>query len=112
MKLKLNSYAKINLSLDVLKKREDGYHEIKSVMQQIDLSDELLIDENKNGVIISCNDDKVPLDERNLVYKAWEKLSKLVNTKLGIRVHINKRMPVASGLAGGSSNCATTLKAL
>ena len=112
MRLDLDSYAKINLSLDVVKKREDGYHEIRSIMQQINLRDTLWIDENKNGVIITCDEEQVPDDERNLVYKAWKELSKLAKTKTGIRVHIRKRIPVAAGLAGGSTNCATTLKAL
>ncbi len=112
MKLQLDSYAKINLSLDVVRKRYDGYHEIRSVMQQIDLSDQLSFSENKNGVIITCDNDQVPVDKSNLVYKAWEELSKLAKTKIGIRVHIKKRIPVAAGLAGGSTNCATALKAL
>lgn len=112
MKLQLDSHAKINLSLDVVRKRDDGYHEIKSIMQQIDLRDFLSISENKNGVIITCDNDQVPVDESNLVYKAWEELSKLLNTNIGIRVDIKKRIPVAAGLAGGSTNCATTLKAL
>ena len=112
MKLQLDSYAKINLSLDVVRKRDDGYHEIKSIMQQIDLSDQLSISENRNGVIISCDNDQVPVDESNLVYKAWEELSKVAKTEIGIRVHIKKRIPVAAGLAGGSANCATTLKAI
>lgn len=112
MRLDLDSYAKINLSLDVVRKREDGYHEIRSVMQQIDLRDTLSIAENKNGVIITCDKDQVPVDESNLVYKAWEEVSKHAKTKIGIRVHIKKRIPVAAGLAGGSANCATTLKSL
>lgn len=112
MKLQLDSYAKINLSLDVLRKRDDGYHEIKSIMQQIDLADQLSITENKSGVIITCDNIQVPVDESNLVYKAWEELSKYAKTKIGIRVHIKKMIPVAAGLAGGSANCATTLRAL
>ena len=112
MKLELNSYAKINLSLDVVRKRHDGYHEIRSIMQQVDLSDRLSIAENRNGVIITCDKEQIPVDESNLVYKAWEEISKLAKTEIGIRVHIKKRIPVAAGLAGGSTNCATTLKAL
>lgn len=109
---KEDSYAKINLSLDVVKKRDDGYHEIKSIMQQINLMDQVTISENKSGVIITCDNNDVPTNETNLVYRAWEELAKLANTKIGIRVHIKKRIPVAAGLAGGSTNCASTLKAL
>ena len=112
MKLELNSYAKINLSLDAVRKRDDGYHEIRSIMQQVDLSDRLSIAENRNGVIITCDKEQIPVDESNLVYKAWEEISKLAKTEIGIRVHIKKRIPVAAGLAGGSTNCATTLKTL
>ncbi|MDY0236401.1 MAG: 4-(cytidine 5'-diphospho)-2-C-methyl-D-erythritol kinase [Gudongella sp.] len=112
MKLQLDSHAKINLSLDVVRKREDGYHEIKSIMQQIDLRDLLSIGENKNGVIITCDNEQVPVGDSNLVYKAWEEISKLLKTNIGIRVDIKKKIPVAAGLAGGSTNCATTLKAL
>lgn len=112
MKLQLDSYAKLNLSLDVVRKRGDGYHEIKSIMQQVNLADQLSISENKNGLIITCDKNDLPLDESNLVYKAWQAVSDYAKTKVGIRVHIRKNIPIAGGLAGGSTNCATTLRAL
>ncbi len=112
VKIEENAYGKINLALDVLYKREDGYHEIKSIMQQISLSDIVVVKEGGRGVQITCDNHLVPLDHTNLVHKAWEEISKLTGTKSGIRVEIKKRIPVAGGLAGGSSNGASVLTAL
>jgi len=107
-----NAYGKINLALDVLFKRDDGYHEINSIMQKISLHDTVVIEEGGKGVDIECDNKLVPLDHTNLVHKAWEEISKLTGTKAGIRVRIHKRIPVAAGLAGGSSNGAAVLKGL
>lgn len=108
----MESYGKINLALDVLYKRDDGYHEINSVMQQIDLKDTLIFSDLKEGIIIESNSKDIPLDENNLVYRAWLKLKETSKTNRGIHIKIRKRIPVAAGLAGGSSNCASTLVAL
>lgn len=112
LKFEIDSYGKINLALDVLHKREDGYHEIRSIMQQISLSDSLEFKEQHTGVSIQCDNGNVPLNEDNLIYKAWDKMSKIVGTKAGISVRINKNIPVAAGLAGGSGNGSATLLAL
>lgn len=112
LKTEITAYGKVNLALDVLYKREDGYHEIKTIMQQIDLSDQLLISEGKEGVSISCDNNLVPLDRSNLAYKAWEEISKLTGTKVGLKIRIEKRIPVAAGLAGGSTNGAAVIRAL
>ncbi len=109
----IEAYGKINLALDVLYPRDDGYHEIDTIMQQIDLKDTLIlrnIDEDK--VIIESNCKDIPLDETNLVYKAWEKIVKEANLKRGIHITIHKNIPVAAGLAGGSTNAAAVLKGL
>ena len=108
----MDSYGKVNLALDILYKRDDGYHEIKSIMQRISLRDRLRFKEIKEGVVIESNHPEVPLDSSNLVHKAWEKLSSLTGIKRGIKVFIEKNIPVAAGLAGGSSNGAATLLAL
>ena len=71
MRIDENAYGKINLALDVLYRRDDGYHEINSVMQQISLHDTLIIREGGRGVEIECDNDLVPLDHTNLVHKAW-----------------------------------------
>lgn len=108
----IESYGKINLTLDILHKRKDGYHEINSVMQRIDLKDTLAFKEIDKGIIIESNNPQVPKDSTNLVYKAWEKLKQISGIDRGIHVKIDKRIPVAAGLAGGSSNGAATLQAI
>ncbi|MBC8588567.1 4-(cytidine 5'-diphospho)-2-C-methyl-D-erythritol kinase [Paratissierella segnis] len=108
----MESYGKINLALDVLYKRDDGYHEINSVMQQIDLKDILIFSDHESGIIIESDDKEMPLNNSNLIYKAWERLKNITGIHKGIRVRVDKKIPIAAGLAGGSSNGATTLKAL
>lgn len=108
----LQSYGKINLSLDVLHKRTDGYHELNTIMQQIDLKDTIVLKNRKKGVKIQCNENEIPLDNTNLVYKAWEKIIEKTGVNRGIHITIHKNIPIASGLAGGSSNGAAVLKGL
>ncbi len=112
LKTEIEAHGKINLALDVLYKRDDGYHEIKSVMQQISLSDTLIIEDDTKGVKIECDSPYVPSDGTNLVYKAWKEISKLTGTNAGIKVRIIKRIPVAAGLAGGSADGAAVIAAL
>ncbi|HHV46389.1 MAG TPA: 4-(cytidine 5'-diphospho)-2-C-methyl-D-erythritol kinase [Tissierellia bacterium] len=108
----LDAYGKINLALDVLYKRNDGYHEIDSVMQQIDLKDTLILKKRDNGISIESNEKSIPLDERNLAYKAWRKLTDKAKINKGVDITIIKRIPVAAGLAGGSTDAAAVLKGL
>jgi 4-diphosphocytidyl-2-C-methyl-D-erythritol kinase len=105
--------AKINLTLDVLFKRPDGFHEVEMVMQTVDLCDQLTFQElAEPGIHLSCNVSYIPLDERNLVYKATRLLMDRFNIERGVKIHIEKRIPVAAGLAGGSSDAAATLRGL
>jgi len=109
----LYSFAKINLSLHLLGKRPDGYHEIETLMQTVDLSDKITMTECKEGTTVTCSDPTVPSDERNLAYKAIDLVrSNFRITKPGIQVQIDKQIPVAAGLAGGSGNAAMTLHGL
>lgn len=108
----LDSYAKINLALDILYKRDDGYHELNTIMQQIDLKDRIIIRNRNKGIHIQCDNKDVPLDENNLVYKAWEKIKEKTGINRGIQITIEKKIPVAAGLAGGSSNGGAVLKGL
>ncbi len=108
----IESYGKVNLALDILYKRDDGYHEINSIMQRINLKDKLTFTEIEKGVIIESNNPEVPTDSTNLVYKAWEILKDITGIDKGIHVNIEKNIPIAAGLAGGSSNGAATLQAL
>jgi 4-diphosphocytidyl-2-C-methyl-D-erythritol kinase len=106
----LKAYAKINLGLDVLGKREDGYHEVRMIMQTIRLYDKLNMKKiNKDEVIINTNLTYLPTNENNLVYKAVQMLKDEYNLKQGICVDLQKHIPVAAGLAGGSSDAAAAL---
>lgn len=109
----IKSYGKINLSLDVVRKREDGYHDIDTVMQRISLYDNLHIRKIPgNKLIIKSNNKLIPLDETNLVYKGWDKLRKYTLDETGIEIYIDKKIPMAAGLAGGSTNVASFMSAL
>ena len=105
--------AKINFRLDVLKKRPDGYHELRMLMQRIDLCDdiEILLTE-KPGIEISCNLPYIPRDRRNIVWKAAEEMLRLSGRDVGVKIRLDKNIPVGAGLGGGSSNAASTLMAL
>ncbi|MTI48872.1 MAG: 4-(cytidine 5'-diphospho)-2-C-methyl-D-erythritol kinase [Firmicutes bacterium] len=109
----IDAYGKINLSLDVLRRREDGYHDLRMIMQQIDLKDTVMIENiDEDKVIIESNNIHVPTDSSNLVYKAWKLICEKYNIKKGIKIYIKKNIPIAAGLAGGSSNAAAVLKGL
>jgi 4-diphosphocytidyl-2-C-methyl-D-erythritol kinase len=108
----IQSYAKINWTLDVLFRREDGYHELRTIYQTVSLHDELRISETSGAIEIACEDPRVPCDETNLAFKAALMLREVTGTSKGARIEIEKRIPVAAGLGGGSSNAAVTLLAL
>jgi 4-diphosphocytidyl-2-C-methyl-D-erythritol kinase len=113
MKISIKAPAKINLTLDVLRKRKDGYHEVEMVMTTIDLADrlELSLLEQPN-IKIDCSASFVPTDERNLAYQAAKLLQKRFAITKGVHIYIDKEIPVAAGLAGGSSDAAATLRGL
>ena len=110
--LTVRSYAKINWTLDVLFKRADGYHELRTIYQTISLHDRLHITQTGGSIEIICGDPRVPVDETNLAHKAAIRLQQATGASLGARIEIEKRIPVAAGLGGGSSNAASTLLAL
>ena len=113
MTLTLPSFAKLNLVLEVLGKRPDGYHEIRTLLQTISLADELSFAEIEDGDIeIICSDGALPCDETNLAHRAAKALRDFTGIDKGVRIEIKKRIPVAGGLGGGSSNAAVTLIAL
>ena len=109
--MKLNSYAKINLGLQVLNKRPDSFHNINTVFTKIDLFDEITIEEN-NKLEVVCNVDLGIDQTQNLAYKAADKLRKKIGKDLGAKISIQKNIPFGGGLGGGSSNAATVLKGL
>ncbi|MDY3017764.1 4-(cytidine 5'-diphospho)-2-C-methyl-D-erythritol kinase [Blautia sp.] len=105
--MRLRAMAKINLGLDVIRKREDGYHEVRMIMQTIRMYDVLDIRKKQNpGISLSTNLPYVPSDERNLVYKAAKLLMDEFDIKEGLSMRLSKSIPVAAGMAGGSSDAA------
>ena len=108
--IKLKALAKINLGLDVVRRREDGYHEVRMVMQTIHLYDQLLIQKSETpGIQIHSNLSFLPVNENNLVYKAGKLLMDEFDIHTGVSVELNKRIPVAAGMAGGSTDAAAML---
>ncbi|AMX84909.1 4-diphosphocytidyl-2C-methyl-D-erythritol kinase [Geobacillus subterraneus] len=114
MRLSVKAPAKINLSLDVLYKRPDGYHEVKMVMTTIDLADriELIPLPGEDAIRIVSQNRFVPDDCRNLAYQAAKLLKETFSIREGVAISITKHIPVAAGLAGGSSDAAATLRGL
>jgi len=111
--LRLKSHAKVNLRLEILKRREDGYHELRTVLQKISLHDTLHFSLKKEKSISIISDHpKLPLGKKNLVYKAVQSMFKVCGYRGGVRIEIEKKIPLGAGLGGGSSDAATTLMAL
>ena len=105
--MRLRALAKINLGLDVIGKREDGYHEVRMIMQTINMYDQLEIEKkDEPGISITTNLPFIPTDERNLVYKAAKLLMDEFDIQEGVTVELQKFIPVAAGMAGGSSDAA------
>lgn len=104
--------AKINLSLDVLGKRPDGYHEVRMIMQTLALHDIVTLEQRPSGIEVCTNSPWIPPNEGNIAYKAAQLLMETQGIRTGLRISIDKRIPVAAGLAGGSSNAAAVLKGL
>ena len=123
----LKAYAKVNLCLDVLRRREDGYHDVKMVMQNIGLYDELSFvyecaakastsDEGSDAYVIELTSDsdnnQVPMDETNLIYKAIKLMFEAYDIHGSMKIKLKKSIPVAAGMAGGSTDCAAAIKAV
>ncbi|WP_374964315.1 4-(cytidine 5'-diphospho)-2-C-methyl-D-erythritol kinase [Lysinibacillus sp. RS5] len=105
--------AKINLTLDVLYKRPDNYHEVEMVMTTVDLADRISLESREDGVIeIISTDNFVPNDHRNFAYQAARLVKDTYGIGQGVSITIEKEIPIAAGLAGGSSDAAATLKGL
>lgn len=105
--------AKINLLLDAVRKREDGFHEVEMVMTMVDLADRLtLADLPEEAIRVTSSSGQIPLDGKNLVHRAARLLKERCGVRRGVHLHLDKRIPVAAGLAGGSSDAAATLRGL
>ncbi|MCR5302646.1 MAG: 4-(cytidine 5'-diphospho)-2-C-methyl-D-erythritol kinase [Lachnospiraceae bacterium] len=109
----INAYAKINLGLDVLRRRADGYHEVRMIMQSIGVHDELTVEKTQDASVkISTDREDLPVGEDNLIYRAAKLMMDEYHLPGGIRAVLKKSIPVAAGLAGGSADAAATLKAV
>ncbi|MCH5264119.1 MAG: 4-(cytidine 5'-diphospho)-2-C-methyl-D-erythritol kinase [Lachnospiraceae bacterium] len=107
------AYAKINIGLDVLRRREDGYHELKMIMQTVDICDDLQFEKTAEpGIVIQSNHKELPVDGSNLIYKAADLLFREKGITEGVKITLVKRIPIAAGMAGGSSDAAATMRGL
>lgn len=108
--LSFNAYGKINLALDVLRRREDGYHEVRMIMQTVKLHDTVILKRRKeSGIRLQTNLSYLPIGRNNLAYKAAALLMEEFQIGEGADISLEKRIPVAAGMAGGSSDCAAVL---
>lgn len=110
--LEIPAHAKINISLDVLGKREDGYHELRMIMQSLELHDTVCLEKSGEGIRLECGSKWVPEDCTNTAWKAADLMRRSFGIRDGLRIQIIKRIPVAAGLAGGSSDAAAVLRGI
>lgn len=112
MNITLPSFAKLNWTLEILGKRPDGYHELRTLLQTLSVADELDFELLEQGIELRCEHPQMPLNETNLIYRAAQLFQAATGCSQGVRVTIRKHLPMAAGLGGGSSNAAVTLLAL
>lgn len=108
----MKAYAKINLGLDVVGILENGYHEVKMVMQTVGIYDELSFERAESGIVVTTDSGELPTDENNLIYKAAKLMFDTYGIREGIRIHLQKNIPIAAGMAGGSTDAAATMKGI
>ena len=109
--MKFTAPAKINLYLEVIRRRKDGYHDIETIMQTVSLCDELTFSRRKEGVLLKCSRPELA-NEQNLVFRAAKLLIDRLNLKTGVKITLKKRIPAGAGLGGGSSDAAAALRGL
>lgn len=110
--LTINACAKINLGLDVVQRLPNGYHQVKMVMQTIDLRDELTLEKIQDGIELTTDAKNLPTDESNLIYKAAKLMRETLSLRQGVRIHLKKNIPMAAGMGGGSADAAAALKGM
>ncbi len=108
----IKAYAKINLGLDVVRQLENGYHEVKMIMQTVNLYDELTLKRTTAGIRLTSDSGELPLDENNLIYKAARLMQEHYGIAEGVSVKLKKNIPIAAGMAGGSTDAAATMLAM
>ena len=109
---RIKAYAKINLGLDVVRKLENGYHEVKMVMQTVGIYDVLEFERAESGIVITTDSGELPTGEDNLIYKAAKLMIETYRITEGVKIHLEKHIPIAAGMAGGSTDAAATLKGM
>ena len=112
MQVELKSPCKVNLILNILGKRSDGFHELETVMHPVPLHDVLHLERTATGIQLTCDQPELPTDSRNLVHRAATAFFAETGIAEGVRIHLAKRIPMEAGLGGGSGNAATTLLGL
>jgi 4-diphosphocytidyl-2-C-methyl-D-erythritol kinase len=112
MPLEKNSPCKVNLLLNILGRRPDGFHELETVLHPVNVCDRLTFERRERGVELACADADLPVDSRNLVHRAATAFLQAARIRDGVRIRLEKKIPLAAGLGGGSGNAATTLLAL
>lgn len=110
--LTISAYAKINLALDVLGRRSDGYHEVVMIMQAITLADAVTLTEQQRDITVTCDRSDLACDHTNLAYRAAALIRDTFRIDRGVHIHLTKRIPLAAGLAGGSADAAAVLRGL
>ncbi len=108
----MKAYAKINLGLDVIGKLENGYHEVRMVMQTVGIYDELSFEKTESGITVTTDSGELPTNEDNLIYQAAKLMMETYGIQGGIRIHLTKNIPIAAGMAGGSTDAAATMKGM
>ncbi len=108
----IKAYAKINLGLDVLRRLENGYHEVKMVMQTVGIYDELTLTRTEAGITVTTDKEELPTDDNNLINKAARIMMEEYHLEGGIHIHLKKNIPIAAGMAGGSTDAAATFKGI
>lgn len=108
----IKAFAKINLGLDVVRRLENGYHEVKMVMQTVGIYDELTLTRTQEGITVTTDHEELPTDDNNLIYKAAKIMMEEYHIPSGIHIHLKKNIPVAAGMAGGSTDAAATFKGI
>lgn len=102
------AYAKINLGLDVVGRLENGYHEVRMIMQTVGICDVLTLEKRPAGITVSTDNGELPTDENNLIYKAAKQMFEMHGITEGVHIHLEKHIPIAAGMAGGSTDAAAT----
>lgn len=112
MRVQRSSPCKVNFLLNILGKRPDGFHELETLFFPVPLHDEISAEASPDGIVLTCSNPTLPVDGTNLVHRAAAKFLETAGTGSGVRLHLEKRLPLAAGLGGGSANAAVTLLVL